>query len=70
DVQVGGAPAVIYVDHNGAWPSRQALIISRGWGYTILAQPYGPDQWPAGLEDLERAWDTALDSIAFFTPWR
>lgn len=70
DTSIGGAPAVIFEDTAGPWKTRQALIISRGRGYTILVQPFEPEQWPSELNLLEKAWSTALSSMAFFDPWR
>ena len=70
EVTLGGYPAVTYIDINGAWPSQLALIQVDGDVYTILVQPWDAERFPEGVPHAERAWQTLVDSLAFYDPWR
>jgi hypothetical protein len=69
DTSMGGAQAVVFRDPRGPWVSRQAMIIYRGFVYTIVAQPWEPERFPSGIEYLDRVWDTVTGSVAFFNRW-
>jgi hypothetical protein len=70
DATLGGSPAVIFRDPRGPWASKQAMIVAGGYVYTIVAQPFEPERYPAGIPYLNRLWDSVAGSLAFFTPWR
>lgn len=70
DTTMGGAQAVVFRDPRGPWASRQAMIVYRDFVYTIVAQPWEPQRFPAGIEYLERVWDTVINSVAFFSRWQ
>lgn len=67
---LGGHPAATYIDTNGAWPSRQAVILVDGDVYTLMVQPWDVVRFPDGMPVAERAWQTVTDNLAFFDPWR
>ena len=69
DTSLGGAQAVVFRDPRGPWASRQAMIVYRGFVYTIVAQPWEPERFPSGIEYLDRVWDTVTGSVAFFNRW-
>ncbi len=68
--RLGGYPAATFIDTNGAWPSRQAVILVDGNAYTLMVQPLDPERFPDGVPVAERAWQTVADNLAFFDPWR
>ncbi len=70
DLTIGGFQAVAFTDIRSPWSDHTAFINVNGDYYTILAQPYEPNQWPDGIPYLNRAWDTMLNSLRFFDPWR
>lgn len=67
---LGGYPAATFIDTNGAWPSRQAVILVDGEVYTILVQPEDPTRFPDGVPIAHQAWQMIRDHLAFFDPWR
>lgn len=67
---LGGHPAATYIDTNGAWPSRQAVILVDGDVYTLMVQPWDVVRFPDGIPHAERAWETITSNLAFFDPWR
>ena len=70
EVTLGGYPAAVFIDTNGAWPSRQAIIQVDGYMYTLLVQPLDAVRFPDGVPVAEQAWQTLTDNLAFFDPWR
>jgi hypothetical protein len=70
EVSLGGYPAVTYTDINGAWPSQLAMILVDGDVYTVLVQPWDETRFPDGVPHAERAWQTLVESLAFYDPWR
>jgi hypothetical protein len=70
ETTIGGAPAVTFIDPRGPFGSRQAMIVVNGKTYTIVNQPYDTRQFPEGMADIDLIWNTAVNSIAFFDPWR
>ena len=70
EISLGGYPAATFIDTNGAWPSRQAVVLVDGDIYTILVQPEDPVRFPDGVPIAQEAWTTVAESIAFFDPWR
>lgn len=70
EITIGGAPAVTFVDPREPYPSRQAMIVANDQLYTIVNQPYNPETYPEAQADVDLIWDTVIDSVAFFDPWR
>ena len=70
DATIGGYPAVIYRSLQGPWPSRQAMIVVDGDVYTIVNEPWDPEQFPDGMPYLDRVWEAVTGSLAFYEPWR
>ena len=70
EISLGGYPAATFIDTNGAWPSRQAIVLVDGDVYTILVQPEDPTRFPEGVPIARQAWQTIRDHLAFFDPWR
>ena len=71
DMTIGGYPAVVYRNPQGPWASRVAYIVGiEDTVYTIVAQPLEPERWPAGVEGFDRLWNTVVNSLQFFTPFR
>ena len=70
DATIGGYPAVIYRSLAGPWPSRQAMIVVDGDVYTIVNEPWDPEQFPEGAPYLDRVWEAVTGSLAFYEPWR
>lgn len=70
DEVIGGWPAVVFRGIGGPWDARNAIIVVDGYVYTIVNQPWEPDQWPDGIAWLDRLWDSVTGSVAFFTRWR
>jgi hypothetical protein len=67
---IAGHQALIFHGPHEPWTHRQAFISVNGMIYTIVAQPEEPERYTQGIPYLERAWNLAVDSLAFFTPWR
>jgi hypothetical protein len=67
---IAGNQALIFQGPHEPWTHRQAFISVNGMIYTIVAQPEEPERYTQGIPYLERAWNLAVDSLAFFTPWR
>ena len=49
---------------------RALQILVDGFAYTIVAQPFEPERYPAGMPFLDQIWTTVTGSLAFFTPFR
>ncbi len=69
-VTLGGHPAVAYDFVAGPWRQRNTIVVVDGRVYTFVAQPWDSELFPQALPDVERLWNTASSSIAFFDPWR
>ena len=67
---IAGHPAVTYDFIAGPWRQRNAAVVVNDRVYTFVAQPWDPELFPQALPDVERLWNTASSSIAFFNPWR
>ena len=67
---LAGYPAVTYDFVTGPWRQRNAAVVVDDRYYTFVVQPWDPDLFPQALPDVERLWNTASQSIAFFDPWR
>jgi hypothetical protein len=67
---IGGAPAVVFIDTRGPVISRQAIIVANGRSYTIVNQPYYPEQFPEVTAEVNQVWDSVTGSVIFFEPWR
>jgi len=67
---LGGHPAANFIDTNGAWPSRQAVVLVDGDVYTLFVQPLDSVRFPDGVPVAENAWRTMSENLAFFDPWR
>jgi hypothetical protein len=70
ETTIAGYPALTFRGPTEPWTHRQAFIDVGGLVYTIVAQPEEPGRFAAGIPHLERVWEMAVSSIAFFTPWR
>jgi hypothetical protein len=71
DATIGGYPAASFIDINGAWPSRQAIVVvDPGRAYSVLAQPLDEARFPEAPPYVEEGWETVTGSLAFFDPWR
>lgn len=71
ETTIGGFPAVTFIDINGAWPSRQAIIVvDAGRAYSVLAQPLDEARFPKAPPYVDLGWETVTKSLAFFDPWR
>jgi hypothetical protein len=66
---LGGHPAITYDFVAGPWRQRNIVVVVDGRVYTFVAQPWDPELFPQALPDVERLWNTASSSIAFFDPW-
>ena len=67
---IGGYPAVTSDFVTGPWLQRNANILVDDRYYTFASGPWDPTLFPHALPDMERLWDTVVQSIAFFAPWR
>jgi hypothetical protein len=67
---IAGYPAVTYDFVTGPWRQRNAAVVVDDRYYTFVIQPSDADLFPQALPDVERLWQTASESIAFFEPWR
>ncbi len=70
DATIGGSPAIIFRNTAGPWASKQALILVRDNAYTIVAQPYEPERYPAGIPYLDQVWGVVTSSLGFFDRFR
>jgi hypothetical protein len=70
DVTIDGKPAITYIDTDGPWWHRLAVVIANDMVYTVTMNPYDEQQYPAMIADADRLWDTAVGSLVFFTPFR
>jgi hypothetical protein len=67
---IAGYPAVVYDFTGGPWRQRNAQIVVGDWVYTFVGQPWDAVDFPEALPDVERLWNAAAESIAFFDNWR
>lgn len=67
---IGGYPAVTYDFVAGPWRQRNAAVVVNARVYTFVIQPWDKELFPQALPDVERLWNTASSSVAFFDPWR
>jgi hypothetical protein len=67
---IGGYPATIFDFTGGPWRQRNATIVAGNTVYTFVAQPWDSELFPQALPDVERVWQMANESIAFFDRWR
>lgn len=70
DTTVGGYPAIILNTQDGPIPDRVALIHVNGHMYSVLGQPFDAENFAAAQPELEAAWNTMINSIQFFEPFR
>jgi hypothetical protein len=70
ETTIAGYPAVTFRGPRQPWTHRQAFIGVDGVIYTIVAQPEEPERFAEGMPYLEGVWDMAVETLAFFTPWR
>lgn len=70
DATIGGAPAVVFFDTRGPVFSRMAIIVSGDWAYTIVNQPYYPQEFPEVAAEVDLIWETVTGSLAFFDVWK
>jgi hypothetical protein len=68
---IGGRPALTYLDPNTIpGPVRTGHVLANGLIYTVWASPYDPERYPEAVADLDRVWEVAAGSMAFFSPFR
>jgi hypothetical protein len=68
---IGGRPALAYLDPDTIpGPLRTGHVLANGLVYTVWASPYDPERYPEAVADLDRIWEMAAGSIAFFSPFR
>jgi hypothetical protein len=71
ETTIGGYPVVTFIDTNGAWPSRQAIVVvDPSRAYSVLAQPLDETRFPEAPVLVEKGWETVTASLAFFERWR
>ncbi len=70
DATIGGNPAVVFRSTAGPWASKQAMILVNGNAYTIVAQPFEPESYPAGMPYLDQLWGVVTGSLRFFDRFR
>jgi hypothetical protein len=70
ETTIAGHHALTFRGPTEPWTHRQAFVDVDGIIYTIVAQPDEPEHFSAGAPYLEEVWDLALETLAFFTPWR
>lgn len=66
---IAGQPAVVYDFTGGPWRQRNAQIVAGDSIYTFVAQPWDQEMFPQAQADVERLWQAATGSIAFFDRW-
>jgi len=69
ETTIAGYPAAIAERAGDVIAYRSAYIVANGRLYTLLVQPTDPQKFPEAVDPIEQVWTTALESIAFFTPW-
>jgi hypothetical protein len=68
---IGGQPALTYLDPDTIpGPLRTGHVLANGLVYTLWASPYDPERYPEAVADLDRIWEMAAGSMAFFSPFR
>lgn len=67
---IAGYPAVTYDFVTGPWGQRNAAVVVGDRYYTFVVQPWDAGRFPQALSDVQRLWQTASESLAFFDPWR
>jgi hypothetical protein len=70
DTTIGGYPAVVTTTTAGPWYHRTALIVSKYWQYSIVADPWDEVNYPGGYAAVLPVWDSFVNSLRFFTPFR
>jgi hypothetical protein len=67
---IGGRPALTYLDLTAIpGPIRTGHVLANGLVYTIWASPYDADRYPQTVAALDRIWEMAAGSMAFFSPF-
>ena len=66
---IAGQPAVVYDFTGGPWRQRNAQIVAGDSVYTFVAQPWDPEMFPQAQADVERLWQAATSTVAFFDRW-
>ncbi|MBN1426967.1 MAG: hypothetical protein JXB07_01200 [Anaerolineae bacterium] len=69
DITIDGRSAITYIDTDGPWWHRLAVVIANDTVYTINMNPYDQQQYPSMIPDADRLWETVISSLAFFTPF-
>jgi hypothetical protein len=68
---IGDQPALMYLDDTSfPGPNLTGQVLANGLVYTVWARPYNPERFPQAVADLDRIWETAVGSMAFFSPFR
>lgn len=67
---IGGRPALMYLDTSTfPGPVLTGHVLANGLVYTIWASPYNLDRYPQTVAALDRIWEMAAGSMAFFSPF-
>lgn len=69
EMTIAGVHAAIVERQGDVVPDRVAYIVANERLYTLLVSPTDPTKFPEAVQPIEEVWSTALESIAFFTPW-
>ncbi len=70
ETTIGGAPAITYFDNRGPVGQIGAHIVADDRIYTMVANPYDHTLYPEQSAVVDQMWPAALESLAFFDPWR
>jgi hypothetical protein len=70
DTTIGGFPAVVTISTAGPWHHHIAYIVGKYCQYSIVADPWDEVNYPAGYAAVRPVWDSFVNSLAFFTPFR
>lgn len=70
ETTIGGAPAITYFDNRGPVGQIGAHIVADDRIYTMVANPYDHTLYPEQSAIVDQMWPAALESMAFFDPWR
>jgi hypothetical protein len=73
ETSIGGFPAITGIPSGNGSPfgHRVAVLVNAdGTAYTITMNPYDAAMYPSSISDGDRLWDSVINSLAFFTPWK
>lgn len=70
EAEIAGYPALTYIDARGPLTSLSGFVLTDDYLYSLVANPYDPAVYPEQSAAIDAMWGTALDTLAFFDPWR